>query len=221
MPVSETKDSKEKNGSAPVGYRGIYKQSKKEETSADFSRSFSSFLLEVLKVVIVSLAIIIPVRYFVIQPFYVRGASMEPNFHDNEYLIINEITYRFSEPQRGDIVVLRNPNNRSDFFIKRVIGLPDERIEVSRGEVTVYNDEFSSGFILDESDYLDPTVYTGGNDVTELGPEEYFVMGDNRNSSLDSRSFGAIPRSDIVGKAWLRAWPPQKMTLFVAPEYNQ
>ncbi len=95
-----------------------------------FSESVSSFVVEVAKVVIISLAIIIPVRYFLIQPFYVKGASMEPNFHDNEYLVVDEVSYRFRQPARGDVVVIRRPRQDLDFLIKRVVGLPGERVEI-------------------------------------------------------------------------------------------
>src|SRR3989339_2004483 len=102
--------------------------------------AFAIFVLEVVQIVIISAAIIIPIRYFLIQPFYVKGASMEPNFYDHEYLIIDEISYRFHEPQRGDIVVFRYPDDPSQFFIKRLIGLPSEIIKINDGKITIIND---------------------------------------------------------------------------------
>ncbi len=173
------------------------------------------FVGELLHVVVISLAIIIPVRYFLIQPFYVKGASMEPNFYDHEYLIIDEISYRFNEPKRGDIVVFRYPNDPRQYFIKRVIGLPGERVKVSGGQVTVYNDEHPEGTVLDENAYLG-TIYTHGDKEERLDTGEYFLLGDNRAASLDSRIFGAVPRSFIVGKVWFRGWPPEKVKLFTA-----
>lgn len=171
------------------------------------------FVGELLHVVVISLAIIVPVRYFLIQPFYVKGASMEPNFYDHEYLIIDEISYRFNEPERGEIVVFRYPNDPRQYFIKRIIGLPGERVKVSGGQVWLYNVRYPDGTILDETEYLG-TLYTGGDRDVELGPDEYFLMGDNRGASLDSRSFGAVPRSFIVGKVWFRGWPPEKIKVF-------
>jgi signal peptidase I len=176
---------------------------------AALSRVFD-FIGELLHVVIISLAIILPVRYFLIQPFYVKGASMEPNFHDHEYLIINEIGYRFADPARGEIVVFRYPNDPRQFFIKRVIGLPGERVTVGGGVVTVYNTEHPDGWVLNETSYLGDKVTSGSKD-TKLGPDEYYLLGDNRASSLDSRTFGAVKREFIVGKAWLRGWPPEKI----------
>jgi signal peptidase I len=178
-----------------------------------------SYILEIIKIVIISLAIIIPVRYFLIQPFYVKGASMEPNFYDHEYLIIDEISYRFNEPKRGDIIVFKYPRDTSQYFIKRVIGLPNEEIEISDGKITVYNEENPDGAVIDET-YLKEGVKTSGNQTVTLGPDEYFVLGDNRSSSYDSRSFGPITRNLIVGRTWIRGWPFDKIKIFGAPQYN-
>ena len=117
------------------------------------------FIWETLKVIVISLAIIIPVRYFLIQPFYVKGASMEPNFYDHEYLIIDEISYRLSEPGRGDVIVFRYPNDPSQFFIKRIIALPLETISLNNGQIKISNDKNPAGFMLDENSYL-PNTHT-------------------------------------------------------------
>lgn len=184
-----------------------------------FWRTTVEFILEITKVVVISLAIIIPIRYFLVQPFYVKGASMEPNFEDHQYLIINEITYRFNDPQRGDIVVFRYPKDPRQYFIKRIIGLPGEKVIVKDGKVYIFNDEYKNGVAINENIYLDTTV-TVGNKEIELGEDEYFVLGDNRSASLDSRSFGAVPKRLIVGKVWLRGWPFQEFKIFQTPEYN-
>ncbi|MBD3248330.1 signal peptidase I [Candidatus Falkowbacteria bacterium] len=185
-------------------------------------KNFFGFIFELIKVVVISLAIIIPVRYFLIQPFYVKGASMEPNFHDHEYLIIDEISYRFSEPERGDIVVFRYPKNPQEYFIKRVIGLPGETIEIKDGDVIIYNKQYREGAVLEES-YLEQgtKTYSGFiKDTVVLEDDEYFVMGDNRNSSKDSRSFGPVNRSFVIGRVILRGWPFDKFGVFKAPEYQ-
>ncbi|MFH1207073.1 MAG: signal peptidase I [Patescibacteria group bacterium] len=187
--------------------------------SPSFAESPRSFILELVKIVLIALVIIIPIRYFLFQPFYVRGASMEPNFHDNEYLIIDEITYRFTEPQRGDVVVMRNPNRTSEFFIKRIIGLPGETVESTNGEVKIINDQFPDGIILSES-YLAEGTITNNLAATSVPSDQYFVMGDNRSVSLDSRIFGSLPSQDIVGRAWLRVYPFSEFQHFVSPIYN-
>ncbi|MFA6198578.1 MAG: signal peptidase I [Patescibacteria group bacterium] len=185
-----------------------------------FFASMGGFALEIVKVVVISLAIIIPVRYFLIQPFYVKGASMEPSFYDNQYLMIDEISYRFAEPHRGDIIVFKYPENPSQFFIKRVIGVPGETVEIRNGHVIIYNTQAPRGEVLDESPYLAADVYTSGNETVELKSNEFYVMGDNREQSLDSRRIGPITKNYIVGRTWIRAWPLNKWQVFHDPAYN-
>lgn len=184
-------------------------------------KKFFIFVFELTKVVIISLAIIIPVRYFLIQPFYVKGASMEPNFHDSEYLIIDEISYRFNHPNRGDIIVFKYPRDPQEYFIKRIIGLPNEKIQVKDGEIHIFNKKYPLGFKLSET-YLANGVETNGlnEDMISLGENEYYVFGDNRNFSKDSRSFGPVNKSFVIGKVLLRGWPFDKINLFSAQQYS-
>jgi len=192
---------------------GLPEQEPSEARTPTLLSRALDFAGELLHVVIISLAIIVPVRYFLIQPFYVKGASMEPNFYDHEYLIIDELGYRLHEPERGEIVVFRYPNDPRQYFIKRIVGLPGERVKVSGGQVWIYNAQFPDGKVVDEQEYLGP-AYTGGEKDVQLSAEEYFLMGDNRSASLDSRSFGPVPRSFIVGRVWFRGWPPEKIKAF-------
>jgi len=192
---------------------------KKEDVIPSFAQSSRGFIFEIVKIVLIALAVIIPIRYFLFQPFYVRGASMEPSFHDSEYLIIDEITYRFSEPQRGDVVVIRNPQNHSEFFIKRIIGLPGETLEIGDGQVVVVNTSRPRGVALKEP-YLEEGMQTSGSKRVPLANDEYYVLGDNRAVSLDSRTFGPLGRKFIVGRAWLRVWPFDEFTHFTGPAYN-
>lgn len=184
-------------------------------------KEFFSFLFELIKIVVISLVIIFPIRYFLIQPFYVKGASMEPNFYDHEYLIIDEITYRFNAPQRGDIVVFRYPRNPQEYFIKRIIGLPGEKVQIKDGKVYVFNEKNPNGFVLEEK-YLnnETSTYSLSEDVVTLSNDEIFVLGDNRNSSKDSRSFGPVNKSYITGKVLLRGWPFDRINYFAPPQYN-
>lgn len=182
-------------------------------------RNFFSFVFDLVKIVTISLAIIVPIRYFLIQPFYVQGSSMEPNFFTSEYLIVNEIGYRFREPERGDVVVFKYPRNPQEYFIKRVIALPGESVEFKDGEVYIYNEIYEDGVVLDE-DYLPEdreTFSNGRNEVVKLNNDEYFVLGDNRNASKDSRVFGPVNKNLIIGSVLLRAWP---FKLFDTPIYQ-
>jgi signal peptidase I len=159
---------------------------------------------EFLKIVIIAAIIVLPIRYFIFQPFIVKGDSMVPNFHSGDYLIVDEISYRFIDPARGDVVVLKYPLDTSQRFIKRVVGLPGETIEVKNGIVSIFKDE--EKVMLDEKGYLSDVVTDGSIHIV-LEDGQYFVMGDNRSFSYDSRRWGALPREDIVGRALLRLFP--------------
>lgn len=177
-------------------------------------KAVGRFFWELVKVFLISMAIIIPIRYFLVQPFFVRGASMEPNFEDGEYLIVDQLSYRFREPQRGEVIVFRYPQQPSQFFIKRIIGLPGETVEVKDGQVIIHNAKHEEGVILDETFYLPDLLRTGGQLSTTLSEDQYFVLGDNRTASSDSRSWGALPEEDIIGRAWIRAFPFSRIELF-------
>ncbi len=175
------------------------------------------FFLEVIKIAVFAGITIGMVRYFLFKPFYVKGQSMEPTFHAREYLIVDEISYRFREPSRGDVVVFRSPVSPDEYYLKRIIGLPGERIKVEENKVIVYNDEYPQGTVVNE-DYL--VEDTPGQSMQTLGPDQYFVLGDNRDASFDSRRFGAVSGEDIVGRTWLRGWPFNKISTFKSPSYN-
>jgi len=179
--------------------------------------SFLLFIWEILKVVIIALAIVIPVRYFLFQPFFVRGQSMEPNFENGDYLIIDELSYRFSDPQRGDVIVFKYPNNPSQRYIKRIIGLSGETIEIGDNKVIIYSQQGSQ--ILDETDYLSSNTQTPGEVRVSLDEGEFFVLGDNRSVSSDSRRWGALKRENIIGKVFIRAWPFTALARIEAPTY--
>lgn len=177
--------------------------------------------LELVKIAALAFVTIVVVRYFLFKPFYVKGASMEPNFYDHEYLIIDEITYRFREPERGEVVVFRYAGNlkEKDYYLKRIVGLPGERVKISEGKVIIYNEAHPEGVELNEP-YLPDDLKTTPDKITPVGSTQYFVLGDNRHNSSDSRRFGPIERSAIVGRAWFRGWPFTRMQTFEAPEFN-
>jgi signal peptidase I len=179
------------------------------------------FIWDLVKVIVIALVIIIPIRYYVIQPFIVSGSSMQPTFQNGQYLIVNELDYHIHAPQRGDVIVFKYPLNTSEYFIKRVIGLPGEKVLISNGKVTIYNSANPNGFVLDES-YLPSGLYTEATSSTPitLSENEYFVLGDNRPASSDSRYWGDVPSDDIVGKVVLRAYPFSQISTFPTPSYK-
>lgn len=182
-------------------------QNSKEQAPQEERGGWKAEVFEFFKVLIVAVAVALPIRYFIAQPFIVNGASMVPTYEDGEYLIIDEASYYFfREPKRGEVVVFRYPLQPKQFFIKRVIGLPHERVEIKNGEVRIVNDENPNGFILPEP-YLPEGLQTGGDTEIKLSDKEYFVMGDNREFSSDSRRWGTLDARFITGRAFLRAWP--------------
>ena len=170
-------------------------------------------IVEFIKFVVITIVIVVPIRLWVAQPFIVSGSSMEPNFSSGEYLIIDEFSYHFRQPQRGEVVVFRFPENPSKFFIKRVIALPNETIEIRNNKVIIYNNTHPNGFVLDES-YINRNTVMSDMKM-KLGPDQYFVMGDNRLMSLDSRRWGALTENFIVGRALLRLWPVAVATAYL------
>jgi len=216
-PVDEKKEEEEK----VFKTKKVKKTEPEDETDGDkrsILGAIAMFFLELIKIAVLAGITIGLVRYFIFKPFYVEGQSMDPTFHEKEYLIIDEITYRFNEPKRGEVIVFRAPTVEKDYYLKRVIGLPGERVKVEDDKVIVYNNDNSTGVLLEEI-YLE-NVPTPGQTTITLGPDEYFVMGDNRKASFDSRRFGPIKKADIIGRAWLRGWPVDRITLFEAPVYN-
>lgn len=193
-----------------------------EEGLGFWKNAWGSFF-ELLKVLIFAAIIIIPVKTFFFQPFFVEGASMEPSFSGGDYLIVNEFGYKKTEVRLGDnlnfsvepfrnlsrfdVVVFKYPRNPSQYFIKRVIGLPGETIQIKNSRITIYNAEHPSGLLLDDQTYLLSKAVTIETVTTELKSDEYFVMGDNRPNSYDSRAIGPIPEDKIIGKVSVRVWP--------------
>ena len=165
------------------------------------------FIWETAKIAIIALVIVVPVRAFVFQPFFVKGASMEPNFHNFDYLIVDELSYRLSSPNRGDVIVFYNPQNTSQRFIKRVVGLPEETIKITDGSVFIKPSQAKDFFLLDESKYLSSSVRTTGAEEIKLSKGQYFVMGDNRSLSYDSRFFGYLDKKYIIGRMAFKVAP--------------
>lgn len=155
---------------------------------------------------------VLVIRWLLIQPFVVQGESMEPDFHDGDYLLVDQISYRFGKPQRGDVVVFKAPPDPSENYIKRIIGLPGDIVELRNGHVRVTNTEHPNGVDLSEP-YITagfPTLPESEETRWQLAGDEYFVLGDNRepDKSSDSRAWGPVPKANLIGRTWLKAYPP-------------
>jgi signal peptidase I len=179
----------------------------------DESAPSGGFWSEVVKFALIAVLIVLPIRLFIAQPFIVSGASMDPTFGNGEYLIVDQLSYKFEPPHRGDVIIFKWPEDESKFFIKRVIGLPEEIVEINEGKVTIKNTLHPEGLILDET-YIDPSNIRTDDAVITLGKGEYFVMGDNRNGSSDSRSWGPVKKNLIIGRPFVRLLPVNKFEVF-------
>lgn len=180
-------------------------------TSKNSTPKEKGFFRELLEFVIIALVIVIPFRIYIAQPFVVNGASMDPTFENGEYLIVDQLSYKFGTPERGSVLIFKYPKDPSKYFIKRVIGLPSEKVKISGGQVTIINKDNPDGLVLDE-----PYVEFVKKDSfeTTLESDEYFVMGDNRLGSADSRVWGPLPKEDIVGRPVIRLFPFSRISLF-------
>lgn len=163
-------------------------------------------------VIIIALAIAMPIRFFIAEPFVVSGASMDPTFGSGQFLIVDRLTYRFNEPQRDDVVVFKNPNNTSIYFIKRIIGLPGETIEIKDGKIFITNPTATSSVGLSETFIANSHISHDNMKIT-LGQNQFFVMGDNRADSFDSRSWGPLNRNLMIGRPILRLLPINKLSI--------
>ena len=163
---------------------------------------------ELARFAIIAIIIVVPIRIFIAQPFIVSGSSMYPTFEDKQYLIVDEISYRLGTPSRGDVVIFKYPGDTTKFFIKRVIGLPNETVDIKGSDVYITNTEHPNGFKLEQ-----PFVQNESSNEMhfEIKADEYFVMGDNRSGSFDSRAWGTVPKKLMVGKAFLRLLPFNKI----------
>jgi signal peptidase I len=173
---------------------------------------FTKSLIEWAKVIVISILISLPIRYFIAEPFVVNGASMDPTFASGQFLIVDRLTYRLSSPERGDVIVFEYPNNPSIYYIKRIVGLPGETIKIKDGVVTIENSDYPKGFVLKEP-YIDYSHKSNETQIEKLSNDEYFVMGDNRDQSSDSRAWGPLETKYIVGKPAIRILPLSSLSI--------
>ncbi len=154
---------------------------------------------------------------FFVSAFFVKGQSMEPNFENGDYLLVDELSYYFRSPERGEVIVFKYPQNPTQRYIKRIIGLPGETVKIDNNNIIIFNQQ--GGQILNETGYLSSGIPTPGEIQITLDENNYFVLGDNRTASSDSRRWGSLPREDIIGRVIIRAWPFAALAKFEAPSY--
>lgn len=169
-------------------------------------RNLWLFFLDFLETIVVSLAIFAVVYVFLFMPHQVDGKSMEPNFHNGEYILTDKLSYRFNAPKRGDVVVFHSPQDERSDFIKRIIGVPGDTLKVEKGYVYLNDQRLEENYINDPGGVLSGRFLREGLEVT-VPPDQYLVMGDNRDHSSDSREWGFVGIDGIVGRAFFRYWP--------------
>ena len=182
-------------------------------------KRLTAFFLDILEVVVFAIAIFLFIYLLVLQPHKIKGQSMVPNFDDGEYLLTDKVTYRFNQPERGDVVVFEAPGSNGEEFIKRIIGLPGERISLNNGKVYI-NSSILSEIYLPETYQTNGSSFLSDNKEIIVPDGNYFVMGDNRGASYDSRSWGYITKDKITGRAWLVYWPVSRMGIVEDPDYR-
>ena len=209
------------------------------EKKSNFLESLNlGYWLDIVKTVLIVGFFVLFFRFFIIQPYYILGSSMEPDYHNGEYLFVDEISYRFTPPERGNVIVLRHPDDAcisyvesskimKTFFqgpcknyIKRIVGLPGETVKIESGKVYIINKDNPQGFELKEP-YIEAGLPTLGDQTVTVGENQYFVLGDNRkpNASSDSRDWGLLDKKYIVGKGWLMVLPLRDFGLLKDPTY--
>ncbi len=183
-----------------------------------FLQKIGAFFLDTLETVVVALAVFVICYLFIFQIHAISGASMEPNFHNSERIMTDKVSYRFSLPQRGDVIIFRAPKEREKDYVKRIIGLPGEKVKIVDNNVYVNDLPFKEAY-LENPNITSPGAFLPPNQDFVVPNGEYFVMGDNRSHSSDSREWGTVVRGDIIGKVLLRIWPPTEFGLTPEVQY--
>lgn len=184
-----------------------------------FFRRVGFFFLDLMETVVISLAVFVVVYLLLFQPHQVRGNSMYPTFSDGEYILTEKISYRLKDPQRGDVIIFHAPRNEEYDYIKRVIGLPGETIKIENNHIFI-NDQLLVEHYLPTGFLTHPGSFLQKDSVVRVPEKAYFVLGDNRNHSSDSREWGFVPRQNIVGRAWIRYWPLDRAGIVPAAAYQ-
>lgn len=194
-----------------------------------FAKVVLSWIMDILETVVIALAFGMITYLFIFQPHEVIGSSMDGNakIHEGQFILTDKLTYRFFKPERGTVIVFKYPLDTKYDYIKRIIGLPGEAIMIKDSKVHIYDDQNPNGYVLDESKYLAKTVNTEGRtflkegEIVQIPANNYVVLGDNREDSSDSRTWGFVPKEDIIGRSLLRYWPPEEIGVLQTPKYDR
>jgi signal peptidase I len=184
-----------------------------------FGRTFTALILEFLETAALALLFFAIMYVFAFQPYEVKGNSMFPTYHDGEYMLINKLVYRLSEPKRGEVIVFNAPDNERYDYIKRIIGMPGDKIKITQNKLYVNGQMINENTYLSSDVITSPGYYLRENQEIVIPPNNYFVMGDNRTNSSDSRDFGPLPKQKIVGMSWLMYWPMSKLRIIKQTSY--
>jgi len=179
------------------------------------SKEVKSNVAEIIKFALIVAAIVVPFRLWIAQPYIVEGSSMDPTFKNSDYLIVDQVSFYLKAPKRGEVVIMKYPREPSKFFIKRIVGLPGEIVIIENGKVSTKSSEKGASMELSEN-YI---VYNKNENFrATLKEGEYFVLGDNRTASSDSRTWGPLPLENIVGRPILRLLPLKNIGIFPGNE---
>ncbi len=182
-------------------------------TRREPKKGFWKSLQELIQFSALVLIIVLPIRFFIVEPFIVNGASMDPTFSTGQFLMVDRLSFRFKNPSRGEVIVFKYPNNPKVYYIKRIIGLPGETVSIKNGKVSIINSEFPDGFALSEP-YVSTSHISSDTQDIKLKSDEYVVMGDNRAQSSDSRVWGPLQDKFIVGRPIIRLFPVNTLSVF-------
>jgi signal peptidase I len=184
------------------------------------ARKIYTILVDLFETIVIAGGIFVVIYAFLFRPYQVNGESMMPNFHNGEYILTNLITLRIKDIKKGEVVVFKAPADHDKDYIKRILGLPGDTVMIQEGKVYI------NGVVVDESEYLAPTLLTSNgnfmrpNQTVTVPDGHYFVLGDNRNASSDSRDWGFVPEKDIVGKSMVVYWPPSEFKVVRGATYE-
>lgn len=182
-------------------------------------KKLTSFFFNIIQTIVFAISIFLFFYLLVFQPHKIKGDSMQPNYPDGEFLLTEKVTYRFNSPKRGDVIVFRAPINEEDDYIKRIIGLPGEKVSIKNGHVYINNTMLKETY-LPSSSYTSGGLFLPNNKEVVVPQDHFFVLGDNRSYSSDSRAWGFVPKRNITGRAWIIYWPPQKAGIVQRLEYG-